>query len=251
MQIQDIDYSADILGGILWQYSQATNLLSLINQKQEWYLINQSLFWSNWYATVFNLSSVNLSLFGTAVWSIILNVPLLVPIHPESPDKPNWGFNAFDPSFPDYENSYTNFSYGNFSTHNQNGHIDLTLAQQQFLLRLRYFQLTTRGDVIDINNFLNYLCTTSDIGFTGSLYALDGLNMTMTYVFTDLSFPAGLWQAIYYGGLDILPRPATVGERLVFPSTTSWGFNAFEPAWPDLENHNTNFSSGNFYSGVF
>ena len=84
--IQEFDYSVDLLKAILWQYNESPNLLSLVTQKQEWYTQNQSEFWSDWYTNVFNLQTANL--FGLAVWSIILNVPLYVPYVPEPDDKP-------------------------------------------------------------------------------------------------------------------------------------------------------------------
>ncbi len=248
MRIQLFDYSVNILESILWQYNEAENLLSLLNQKQSWYDTNQTEFWERWYTEIFNLPGTDFSFFGAAVWSIILGVPLLVPLNPDPNDKPVWGFNAFNPTFPDLLNTYTNFNNGNFSNRNSSP-VELTLAQQQFLLRLRYFDLTTRGDITDINLFLFYLCATSDIGYSGTIYALDGFDMTMTYVFTA-PFPENLLIAIRQSGLDILPRPATVGEKIYTASDFTWGFNAYDPAFPDLINNNKNFENGNFFSGV-
>ena len=254
MRIQLFDYTVDLLESILWQYNEATNLVSLLNQKQDWYNINQTAFWQNWFNQVFNLPGDHLNLFGTAVWSIILGEPLLVPIFPESPNKPIWGFNNYNPSFPTLENSYVNFSFGNFSTHGESGLVELTVEEQQFLLRLRYFDLTTRGDITDINYFLAYLCATSNIGYNGTIYALDGFNMTMTYVFTE-KLPADLLTALQgppNQGLDILPRPATVGERLVINTGgNTFGFNKYDPAFPKLENTYVNFNNGNFFTGVY
>lgn len=242
--IQEFDYNVDLLRAILWQYNESTNLLSLVTQKQEWYTEFQSDFWSDWFTNVFNLQTANI--FGLAVWSIILNVPLYIPYDPEPDDKPIWGFNAYNPSFPTLENSYTNFFGGNFST--RGDVVTLTEEEQRFLLRLRYYQLITRGEVGDINTFLNYLVDTSDIGFTGKMYALDGLNMTMRYVLTNSTFPDTLLDVLIT--LDILPRPATVGiDEVIIYEGVTWGFNA--GTFPDYENSYTNFSYGNFYPGYF
>jgi hypothetical protein len=242
--IQEFDYSVDLLVSILWQYNESPNLLSLLTQKQEWYDVNQSVFWNDWYNDVFNLLTANL--FGLAVWSIILNVPLYVPYNPESPDKPNWGFNNND-DFPTLENSYVNFFGGNFSS--LGDVVTLTEEEQRFLLRLRYYQLVTRGEVGDINKFLDYLVSTSDIGFTGQMYALDGLDMSMRYVVTTPDFPYNLLDELLR--LDILPRPAGVLiDEIVINGGVTWGFNNNDN-YPELENVYTNFSFGNFYDGFF
>ena len=110
LNIQQFDYTVNLLQAILWQYDEATNLLSLINQKQAWYNQYQTEFWDDWQNYVFylanpdlttNTEKQDLALFGLAVWSIILNVPLYVPLVIESGTKPIWGFNAYDPSYPD------------------------------------------------------------------------------------------------------------------------------------------------------
>jgi len=244
--IQQFDYSVNLLRAILWQYNEAPNLLSLVTQKQEWYTQYQSDFWGSWYTDVFDLQTANL--FGLAVWSIILNVPLYVPYEPEPTVKPLWGFNAYDPTFPTLENTYLNFGHGNFST--RGDVISLTEEEQRFLLRLKYYQLTTRGEVWDINNFLNYLVGSSNIGFTGTIYALDDLNMTMRYVITNNTFPLDLLDLLIR--LDILPRPAAVGiEDVIISQGVTWGFNAYNPSFPALENTYVNFGFGNFYDGTF
>ena len=95
MNIQEFDYNVDILAVILWQYNEANNLLSLLNDKQGWYASYQTEFWQNWYSNIFNLAAnnPNMSLFGLAVWSIILDTPLFVPIVPVM-DTNIWGFNG-------------------------------------------------------------------------------------------------------------------------------------------------------------
>lgn len=217
MNIQQFDYSVDLLQTILWQYDESSNLVSLINSKQNWYNANQMQFWADWYNNVFNIVTANE--FGLSVWAYILNVPFYVLNKPEPNDKPLWGFNAIVGSWPTLENTYLNFGNSNFSTRGQI--ITLTLEEERFLLRLRYFQLYTRGNVevsgvplptnqpiSGINNFLQYLLATSNIEYTGQIYVTDGLDMTMTYVFTEPGFPPFLLEAIQE--FDIFPRPAGV-----------------------------------------
>ncbi len=252
MRIQEFDYSVNLLQSILWQYGEASNLLSLINSKQAWYEINQTEFWTNWYNDVFNLQTANE--FGLSVWSYILNVPFYVLNTSEPSDKPLWGFNAIIGSWPTLKNTYLNFGNGNFSTRGQI--ITLTAEEQRFLLRLRYFQLYSNGvvevsgvsiptnqPIVGINNFLQYLVSTSDIGYTGQIYVLDGLDMTMTYVFTTTNFPAFLLSAIKE--FDIFPRPAGVGLKYYINYTQQFGFNAIVGSRPNYENTNQNFGNGN------
>jgi len=215
MRIQDFDFFAiDVEQAVLWQYQNSTNLRQLINNKQSWLFNNQQLFWLLWYDTVFNLCTENPTVFGMVVWSIILNIPVYIPIGEEAPAKPIWGFNAFDPTYPDLINDYKNFGTtiianpgsGNFSTKGQFS--ALTVQEQQFLLRLRYFQLCNLGDVNDINQFLNHLCSDNVINYTGTIYVEDNLDMTISYVFTTTDFPTALFTVI--NDLGVLPRPAGV-----------------------------------------
>ena len=214
MRIQEFNnFEADLLQSILWQYNDATNLLSLLNAKQIWFNQYQSQFWLDWYNNIFNLVSPTLNLFGATVWSIILNVPLFVTIDPETPET-IWGFNAYDPTYPTLENN-TNWNFygpdgysGIGANFLESPDISLSIYEQQFLLRLRYFQLTNLGDIVDINAFLNYLCLDNLIGYTGQIYIIDNYSMSVTYHFTTTDFPDDLFTAIQT--LVLWPRPAGV-----------------------------------------
>jgi len=216
MRIQQFNnYETDLLQVILWQYNEATNLLALLNDKQAWYNQYQSQFWLDWYNNVFNLSSTQLNLFGATVWSIILNVPLFVLNNNENPDA-IFGFNAYNPSFPTLENS-TNWNFYGPDGYSDIGAnflqtplIKITLAEQQFLLRLRYFQLTNLGDIVDINEFLRYLLLNSSIDYPANetIYMIDNYGMSITYHFTSPDFPLNLFNAITL--TDLWPRPAGV-----------------------------------------
>ncbi len=203
MRIEQFNnFQLNILQSILWQYNESTNLLGLLNAKQNWYNINQTNFWEDWYNNIFNLSSPTLTTFGAAIWSIILDLPLYV-----SDVQPGggqiWGFNAAGP-----ENVNFNFTMGCFAS----GEVALNLMEQQFLLRLRYFQLSTRADIVDINAFLAYLCNNNTIGYSGTIYVIDNFNMTITYYFTAANFPGELLIAIK--DQDVLPRPA--GVKIIY-----------------------------------
>jgi hypothetical protein len=192
MRIQEIDYNVNLLQALLWQYNEALRLQSLLEQKQEWYNTEYSEFWENWYRDVFDLRTAND--FGLSVWAIILNIPLTITTN-LTPSANIWGFGSFR----------KNFNRGNFAPSTSG--IKLTLAQKRLVLQLRYFQLVTRGAIPEINRFLNYV-----FADYGKVYAQDGLDMTMNYVFT-FQPPAQL--RFVLESFDVLPRPAAVEVNYV------------------------------------
>lgn len=234
MKIQEFNfYDVNFKQAIPWQYDQATNLLGLIEAKNLWYINNFTNFWFTYQLFIFNLTTANY--FGVALWSIILNVPLWVTIDQNT--QPIWGFNQIinPPPPQDTLNTYLNFENGDFA----NEQPSLTVNEQAFLLRIRYYQLITSGavaatydtrpldlpteagqtlyqnaDVIDINNFFHYLCTDNAINYDGNIYIIDNLDMTISYVFSNFnSFPPELYRALKK--LDLFPRPA--GVRALLP----------------------------------
>lgn len=233
MRIQQFDYTVDTLQTLLWKYSNTDNLLNIVQEFQSFMDIYHTQFWNNWYRNVFNLQTANI--FGLSVWCIILNVPYYIDVNPELPNKPNFGFNAYDPSYPTLLNTYLNFENSNFSTF---GTIfSLTIEEQRFLLRLKYFQISGKFSIIKTNNFLNYLLSTSDINYEGTIYVLDGLDMSITYVFTSQSFPSNLLQVMQ--ALNVLPNLAGVETKYHIDSGTVFGFGIY----------NQNFENGNFIQG--
>jgi hypothetical protein len=198
MNIQTFDYSVDILQVLLWQYNEAKGIKSILVSKQLWYLTNQEEFWLNWFAAVFNLGNANV--FGLSVWAIILDIPLFLDPGGESSLAPIFGFNEI-PSI----NSYLNFENSNFSS--RGTIVILTEEEQRLILRLRYFQLITRGAIPEINTFLNILFNSSAVPYQGNVWVLDNFDMTMTYVF-DFDIPTRMLTILQK--YDLLPRPAGV-----------------------------------------
>jgi hypothetical protein len=234
MNIEEFDYSVNVLEALLWQYNDASNLQALLADKQAWYQTNQTEFWENWYTNVFNLITANL--FGLSVWAYILNLPLFVTQNDQPNDAPIFGFNAYDPAYPTLINTYMNFGNGNFL--NESNAPTLTIEEQRFILRLAYYKYVSNGCTFSINQFLNYLFKTSGEPFnTGTGYALDNLNMSMTYLFTiDLSLEL---QTVLYQ-YDLLPRPAGVLIIGYVDTSTVFGFGIY----------NQNFSYSNFIEEV-
>lgn len=214
-QIQAFDFSVDLLRALLWQHNDATRLESLLRQKQEWYDVNQAAFWQDWTRDVFDLRTAND--FGLAVWAIILDISLAVASQGDDPDKPIWGFDQYR----------ENFNNGNFASISSS---QLSTEQKRLVLRLRYFQLVTRGTVPEVNTFFAYL-----FGPLGLAYVNDGYDMTARYVF---NFPLSSALEMVLTNYDLLPRPAGVKvDYVVIGDADGWGFGRYHE----------NFTNGNFY----
>lgn len=202
MQLQKIDHSLDLMRAVLWQYEDAEKLQGLIAAKQTWYDKNQEQYWLNWYSNVFNLQTA--LDFGLAVWGIILDESRDAFVGAARADYPAWGFAG-----------RKNFGRGNFRRASA-GFLKLGTEPYRLLLRLRYFKLISRGTVPEINAFLKRL-----FAGQGDVYVLDGLDMTMTYVFT---FQPEAWQRFVLQDMDALPRPAGVGVNIRMITRPAFGF---------------------------
>jgi hypothetical protein len=215
--IQPFDYSVDLMRSILWQDDTALNLQTLVKDQQNFVDSAYTKFWQDWYTNVFNLDTAND--FGLAVWSIILGLPLFIDVSGDSDDKPIWGFD---------DDFYYNFDRGVFTTERN---IILKTEEKRIVLKLRYFQLANRGDLIEINYFLRYVFKDNVI------YGLDGLDMSMTYVLL-FKMSQNLFKALMQ--YDLFPRPAAVKLKFYDGTLDTFGF--------DLETYK-NFDNGYFYYG--
>jgi hypothetical protein len=227
MNIEEFDYSVDLLQALLWQYNDAINIQGLITSKNTWYSTNQQQFWTDWFNNVFNLETAND--FGLAVWSIILQQPLSFGLPPDG-DKPIFGLGPFT-------NNNVNFNNGTFSI-GGNPLLVLTTAEKRLILQLRYFQLVTRGAVTEVNAFLKYVFnlaypTADPLGNPGSCYLLDNYNMSISYVFTFL-VPKRL--LIILRAFDLLPRPAGVGVGYIVKPIPLFGFGPFTNGYKNFGN---------------
>lgn len=214
-QIQALDFSVDLMRALLWQYNDAARLEALVRQKQTWYDANQSAFWSDWVADVFDLRTAND--FGLSVWAIILDIPLVVASAVDPSDKPIWGFGQYR----------ENFTNGNFAAISSSA---LSTEQKRLVLRLRYFQLVNDGAVTEINAFFAYLFAP-----LGPAYVKDGYDMRARYVF---GFPMSSALEVVLTEFDLLPRPAGVKvDYVILVDADGWGFGRYHE----------NFTNGNFY----
>lgn len=201
MNIQQFDFSLDLLKVIPWYYDSAPNLRALLNKKQDWYDTNHRKFWEDWERDVFNLRTAND--FGLNVWSIILNLPLYVNDDASSTDYPAFGFGPFG----------KNFDNGNFAT---SGDLlnKLTKEEKRQLLLLRMWSIFNDGSMYMINQAIN------DV-FGNNVYALDGLDMTITYVVQQ---PLSKSMMYLIENSDILPRPSTVKAKVLVKPRLAFGF---------------------------
>jgi hypothetical protein len=213
--IQEFDFSTNLLKALLWEHNKAEVLESLIRQKQTWVDTNQRDFWSAWFRDVFNVDTAND--FGLSIWGRILGVALSSTIE-SSRDKEAFGFGT----------NHKNFNNGNFAR-GQTGEQSLTTEQRRLVIKLRYFQLTSRGAVPEINEFLYAL-----FGDQGTVYVIDSLDMTYaTYFF---NFEPDSQLRFILEKFDLLPRPAGVGVRYIVQVKPSFGFGV----------EHLNFENGSF-----
>ena len=201
--IQEFDYSVDVMRALLWQYNEATRLQKLLELKQLWYTANQTEFWQDWRVNVFDLRTANE--FGLSVWAIILDVPLSFEAPASDVNKIGWGFGT----------QRKNFNNGNFKRH-VGGGVTLTLEQKRLVLRLRYFQLTNSGNAPDINTFMRSLFLPD----YGAIYVRDNKDMTITYV---LSFEPPSQLKLLLDEFDLWPRPNGVGFGYLAEAAITFG----------------------------
>lgn len=214
--IQEFDYSVDLLKAILWQYNSAPNLQAILTAKQQWYNENQTEFWEDWFTDVFNLETCND--FGCVVWALILGLPVALISTPTPDAQTPFGFDAVNLS---------NFDGYNF-TSNTSTVVGFTLAQKRIILRLRYRQLVSRGTIPETNKILKDI-----LGSFGSIYMLDGLDMTQTLV---CNFPIPAFLSAIFSEFDIIPRPGAVQMKVVDGTIPVFGFDQY----------NQNFTHGSF-----
>lgn len=214
--IQTVNPSVNVLRSLLWAFNDAVNLQGLLQAKQTWYNANHQTFWNNWIRDVFDLRTANI--FGVAVWSRILDVPFVGTVDPSPPTYPAFGFdngNMASPIQNFFDAGVIDSAGGNFATDSDTS-FGLSVDELRLLLRLRFFQLITRGAVPEINRFLHFLFGPDE------LYAVDNLNMTMRYVFVG-AVARNLVQPMIQ--FDLLPRPAGVRIITEFTDAPSFGFD--------------------------
>lgn len=201
MNIQQFDFSIDLLKVVKWEYDQAPNLRSILNLKQEWYSANHSQFWIDWERDVFNLFTAND--FGLNVWAIILDLPLYTESGASPSNYPAFGFANFG----------LNFGRSNFAVDADTVN-RLTPEQRRQLLRMRWWQITSDGSIPSINHALY------DV-FGKDVYALDGHDMTITIIYQTI-LPNMMMNLLQE--FDLIPRPSGVKFNHLVKPRDAFGF---------------------------
>jgi len=140
VKIQDFDFSINVLEALLWRHNEAENFQALIQNKQDALDSLNKDFWTDWIADVFNLDTANS--FGLSVWSIILDIPLSIDPDDQEPDNSNFG----------YGEVRKNYGNGNYS--GATGEIILGTEEARLALKLRYYQLVSRGTIPESNKIV-------------------------------------------------------------------------------------------------
>jgi hypothetical protein len=215
--IQEFDLSADVLRPLLWQHNQAVGLRAILDLKSAWVNQNNRVFWEDWHRDVFNLKTANA--FGCQVWARILGIRLSPAI--DGNTGPYFGLGEHN----------VNFDNAPFAPGGPDA-IQLTVEQQRTVLRLRYYQLTIRPSITQINRMLR------DVFTEGLVYVLDPLDMSpITYVFTFVPDPRLIFVIDSY---DLLPRPSTVGANYITTARDSFGFGVFNKNYDNAPFGNPN-----------
>lgn len=188
--IQQFDYSANVLRALLWRHNDAANLTAIVQDAQDFYDLNVQGFFLDWFESVFDLATADI--FGLTVWAILLRLPISVV--PDIDPGIYFGFVApavgfdqapFDPSDSD---------------------IVLTPEDARTALRMRYRSLTTNCSLENVNRALEDVF--SDRGIA---YVIDHQDMTCEYVF-EFALTQGLIDVLTL--YDVLPRPVGVQRIL-------------------------------------
>lgn len=216
--VQVFNPNIDIFKAVLWQYEEAENIVELTQARQSWLRENHGNFWTSWCRDVFNISTAND--FGLAVWARILDVNLGVTNESQDGKVP-FGFGAFNENF-------NNSNFGQVAGSTQT----LSTEQKRLVIRLRYFQLTSRGSVTEINEFLNLVFGEQQA------WVLDPQDMSYAiYVF---GFQPDSSLRFILEKYDLLPRPSTIGVQWLVASRPVFGFGIY----------NKNFNNGTFAGAV-
>lgn len=211
MITQGFDFHVDLMRTVLWQYEGAPNIISMARNDQAFIDGAFSGFWSAWIRDVFDLTTANA--FGLSVWARILDYSIALDDGAAPPEQ--WGFGPDDSNFE-------NAGFGKST-----GYRALSIDDARAVLLLRWFRLTMRPTVPNINTALEHVFG------PGAAVVVDNGDMTMTYFF--FSQPANNMRDLL-NNTDALPRPAGVLVTWQVQPREAWGYGAAH----------LNYEQGNF-----
>lgn len=212
MRIQAFNFSINLMRSILWQYESAPNMIALAKNDQAFIDTQYSEFWTDWHKDVFDLNTANE--FGLAVWARILNIQLEFESKRRVTDV--WGFGT----------NNKNFENGGFGLANDSWNT-WDLESARILLKLRWFQLTMRPTISNINYALTLVFGENVV------FAYESYDMSITYVFRQ---EPNYRLKLLLQNTDMMPRPSGVKVSWMVQYRNSWGYGI----------HHLNFENGNF-----
>lgn len=212
MRIQAFNFSINLMRSILWQYESAPNMIALAKNDQTFIDTQYSEFWTDWHKDVFDLNTANE--FGLAVWARILNIQLEF----ESKRRVTevWGFGI----------NNKNFENGGFGIADDSWN-SWDLESARILLKLRWFQITMRPTISNINYALTLVFGENVV------FAYENYDMSITYVFRQ---EPNYRLKLLLQNTDMMPRPSGVKVSWMVQYRNSWGYGI----------HHLNFENGNF-----
>lgn len=186
--VQQFNYQIELSDYNIWQYDNSPNIKGLIEEYQLFLDTYHTDFWENWYNIVFNLDTANG--FGLVIWGKILGFNLGISI-----GRSDWVPFGFAP----YRRAFYQATFG---TDSSSGVI-LTEQQARVALKLQWWRLTGTNTIPEANQIVNSILSE----YVGSIYIVDNLDMTATYIFENQ--PEN-WLSYILDTFDILPRSAGV-----------------------------------------
>lgn len=191
----------DLTKALLWRHNDAVNLQALIANKQAFYDKHATEFFDDWKRDVFNLDTAND--FGLTVWGIILGFPVSVNTAEPAPVNGSFGFGEFRKNFGHQ-----------FAPSDET--LSLTTDIARIVLKLRFYGLVTRATIPECTAIVREVFKDY-----GDCYCLDGLNMTIRYVF-NFNLPSGVRQIL--NDFDLLPRQNSVEAIYIDSPNSRFGF---------------------------
>lgn len=189
---------------ILWQYEEATRYKGIIKIIEDSYNILQVDFWEKWYKDVFNIDTAND--FGLYIWSLILKTPVQFDF--KSSSKIGFGVG------PERKNFKAPTNFGN----KNGGFVNFTTEQKRLIIKCRYFQISYKPTMDNINAFLKENFWKDD----NRVYVLD--NFDMQWITYSFFYQPDAFLDFLLNQANILPRPAGVGVKILIFSKTAFGF---------------------------
>lgn len=198
------DLHANLMRAILWQYEKAPKLKKLVENQERVHNELVGEFWEGWYRDVFNLDTANA--FGLSIWARILDVNLSVSFDPQ-PEKVAFGLG------PNRRNFASPSNFGS----REEGQVNLNVEQVRLAIRARYFSLTNKPTIPNINRFLQRYFWRGD----SQVYVTDPQDMS--FVLYTFRYTPGGDLAFLLDNTDLLPRPSGVGVSYRIIGKTSFG----------------------------